>query len=207
MKITAQMVKELREKTGVGPLDCKKALQEHDGDMEAAVEFLRKKGLATAAKKAGRAANEGIIEVYQHHNGRLGVMVEVNCETDFVAATDTFQEFARDVSLQIANLAPLYVTRSDVPESHVEAERAVQRKRALEEGKPENIVEQIVEGRMNKWFEENVLMEQAFIKDDSRTIEDLRKEVVAELKENVVIRRFVRFELGEAGEEESESDE
>jgi elongation factor Ts len=198
------MVKELREITGVGPLDCKKALQQTDGDIEAAVDYLREKGLATAAKKAGRAANEGVIQIYEHHNGRLGVMVEVNCETDFVAATDSFKKFARDVSLHIANLAPKYLTREHVPAAHVEAERTIQRNRAIEEGKPEHIAEKMVEGRMEKWFQENVLMEQPFIMDDDKTIEDLRKEVVADLKENVVIRRFVRYELGEVGDEVEE---
>ncbi len=200
-QITAQMVKELREMTGVGPLDCKKALEASDGDMQKAADFLREKGLATAAKKAGRAANEGIIEIYQHHNGRLGVMVEVNCETDFVAATQGFKTFARNVALHIANLAPEYVRREDVPQAVIQAERELQLRRALEEGKPQNIAEKMVEGRMDKFFEEIVLMEQPFIMDDKKSIEDLRKEVVAELKENVVVRRFARFELGEVGDD------
>ncbi|MCI0713758.1 MAG: translation elongation factor Ts [Chloroflexi bacterium] len=195
------MVKELREMTGVGPLDCKKALEASDGDMQKAADFLREKGLATAAKKAGRAANEGIIEIYQHHNGRLGVMVEVNCETDFVAATQGFKTFARNVALHIANLAPEYVRREDVPQAVIQAERELQLRRALEEGKPQNIAEKMVEGRMDKFFEEIVLMEQPFIMDDKKSIEDLRKEVVAELKENVVVRRFARFELGEVGDD------
>lgn len=201
MEITAKMVKELREMTGVGPLDCKKALQENDGDMDKAVEYLRQKGLATAGKKAGRAANEGVIEIYQHHNGRLGVIVEVNCETDFVANTDGFKDFAREVSLQIANMAPRYVTRDQVPQAEVDAERELQRKRALEEGKPEHIIDKMIDGRMDKFFEEIVLMEQAYIKDDKKSIEDLRKDVVASLKENIVVRRFVRFEIGEEGDE------
>jgi elongation factor Ts len=204
--ITAQMVKELREMTGVGPLDCKKALEASDGDMQKAADFLREKGLATAAKKAGRAANEGIIEVYQHHNGRLGVMVEVNCETDFVAATDGFKTFARNVALHIANFAPEYVKREDVPQAVIQAERELQLRRAMEEGKPEHIAEKMVEGRMDKFFEEIVLMEQPFIMDDKKSIEDLRKEVIAELKENVVIRRFERYELGEVGDD-TEDDE
>lgn len=200
-QITAQMVKELREMTGVGPLDCKKALEASGGDMQKAADFLREKGLATAAKKAGRAANEGIIEIYQHHNGRLGVMVEVNCETDFVAATEGFKTFARNVALHIANFAPEYVSREDVPQAVIQAERELQLRRALEEGKPQNIAEKVVEGRMDKFFEEIVLMEQPFIMDDKKSIEDLRKELVAELKENVVIRRFARFELGEVGDD------
>lgn len=207
MEITAKMVKELREITGVGPLDCKKALTENNGDMDKAVEYLRQKGLATAGKKAGRAANEGVIEIYQHHNGRLGVMVEVNCETDFVANTDGFKEFAREVSLQIANMAPRYVTRDQVSQSEIDAERELQRRRALDEGKPEHIVDKMIDGRMDKFFEEICLMEQPFIKDDKKTIEDLRKEVVASLKENIVVRRFVRFEIGEEGDEVVEDDE
>lgn len=207
MQITASMVKELRDMTGVGPLDCKKALEANEGDLKAAAEFLREKGLAKAAKKASRAANEGIVQTYQHFNGRLSVIVEVNCETDFVANTEQFQGFAKDVALHIANLAPKYVTREEVPEAVLEAERDFQRRRALEEGKPEHIVDKMVDGRIEKYFEEIVLMEQPFIKDDSKTIEDLRKETVAAVGENVVIRRFVRYELGEAGDEESSEDE
>ena len=200
MEITAQMIKTLRERTGVGPLDCKKALEAHNGDMDAAATFLREKGLATADKKAGRAANEGVIEIYQHHNGRLGVMVEINCETDFVANTNDFKTFARDVALHIANMAPRYVTREQVPQAEIDAEREIQHRRAIEEGKPANVAEKIVDGRMEKFFEEIVLMEQPFIKDDKKTIEDLRKEVVASIKENIIVRRFVRFELGEQGD-------
>lgn len=206
MEITAQMVKDLRDRTGVGPLDCKKALQEFNGDMDAAEKFLREKGMAKAGKKAGRAANEGVIQVYQHHDGRLGVLVEVNCETDFVAKTDAFQQFAKDVALQIANLAPQYVSREDVPAAQVEAERASQRERALNEGKPENVVDKIVDGRMSKFYEELVLLDQPFIKDDSLTMEDLRKQAVADIGENVIIRRFARFALGEEGDEVSEEE-
>lgn len=204
--ITAQMVKELRDRTGVGPLDCKKALQQFEGDMDAAAKFLREKGLAKADKKASRTANEGVIQTYQHFNGRIAVIVEINCETDFVANTDAFQEFSRDVALHIANLAPKYVTREEVPESLVQAEREVQRNRALEEGKPEHIVDKMVDGRMDKFFEEIVLLEQAFLKDDSKTIEELRKETVATTGENIVIRRFARFELGD-NEDDAESEE
>ncbi len=207
MQITANMVKELRDMTGVGPLDCKKALEANEGDLKAAAEFLREKGLAKAAKKASRAANEGIVQTYQHFNGRLSVIVEVNCETDFVANTEQFQDFAKDVALHIANLAPKYVTREEVPAAVIEAERDFQRRRALEEGKPEHIVDKMIEGRLEKFYEEIVLLEQPFIKDDSKNIEDLRKETVASVGENVVIRRFVRFELGEEGDEESAEDE
>lgn len=203
MAITAQMVKELREVTGAGPLDCKKALEANDGNIEKAIEYLREKGLAKAARKlsAGRVMNEGVIQVYQHHNKRLGVLVEVNCETDFVANTDAFQTFARNVSLHIANLAPGYVKREDVPEAVVQAERDLQLRRTLEEGKPENVAEKIVDGRMNKFFEEIVLMEQPFIMDDGKTISELLAGVVAEVGESIEIRRFARFALGESGDD------
>ena len=199
-QITAQMVKELREATGAGPLDCKKALEAHEGDFEKAIDYLRDKGLARAAKKlgAGRAMNEGVIEVYQHHDSRLGVMVEVNCETDFVANTDTFRAFARNVALQIANLAPEYVGREQVPDAVIQAERELQLRRAMEEGKPQNIAEKMVEGRMTKFFEEIVLMEQPFIKDDSKTIAQLLAETVAEVGESIQISRFARFRIGES---------
>jgi elongation factor Ts len=205
-EITAQMVKDLRESTGAGPLDCKKALELNDGDMQKAVNYLREKGIAKAAKKlgAGRAMNEGVIETYLHFNKRLGVMVEINCETDFVAATDTFKGFARDIALHIANLKPEYLRREDVPDAVVQAERDLQKRRAMEEGKPENIAEKMVDGRMNKFFEEIVLLEQPFLKDDSKTIEQMLKEVVAELGESIQIRRFARFELGGAEDGASE---
>ena len=199
MAITAQEVKNLRDATGAGPLDCKKALESAGGDFDKAVEFLREKGLARAAKKlgAGRAMNEGVIETYQHFNRRLGVMVEVNCETDFVANTDQFRSFSKDIALHVANLNPEYVKREDVPEAIVEAERQIQRSRALEEGKPEAVADKIVAGRMDKFFEELVLLEQPFLKDDSKTIQQLLSEVVAELGESIEIRRFARFALGE----------
>jgi len=206
MAITAQMVKELREMTGVGPMKCKQALEQFDGDLQKAAEYLREQGMATAAKKAGRAANEGIIQVYQHHDGRLAVLVEVNCETDFVAATEQFQNFAKDIALQVANLDPKYVSRDDVPQDILDAESERLRKQALEEGKPENIVDKMVEGRLNKFLAEIVLLEQAFIKDDEKNIEDLRKEIISELKENIVIRRFSRFAIGEIGDEETDED-
>jgi elongation factor Ts len=199
MQITAQMVKDLREATGAGPLDCKKALELHEGDINKALEYLREKGLARAAKKlgAGRTMNEGLVYTYSHHNKRLGVIVEVNCETDFVANTDQFQAFARSVALHIANLAPEYVQREDVPEAVIQAERSLQMRRAMEEGKPEKVAEKIVEGRMNKFFEEIVLLEQTFIMDDSKTIAQLLAETVAGVGESIQIRRFARFALGE----------
>jgi elongation factor Ts len=199
MQITAAMVKELRESTGAGPLDCKKALEAYDGDVQKATEFLREKGLARAAKKlgAGRAMNEGLIQSYQHHNKRLAVIVEVNCETDFVASTEQFKTFAYDVALQVANLAPQYVRREDIPEAVVKAESDLQKRRAMDEGKPEHIAEKMVEGRLRQWYEEIVLMEQPFIKDDSKTIAQLLQETVAAVGESIEIRRFARFALGE----------
>jgi elongation factor Ts len=201
MAITAQMVKDLREATGAGPLDCKKALETTGGDVQKAIDYLREKGLARAAKKlgAGRVMNEGLIQTYSHHNKRLGVLVEVNCETDFVANTTQFQNFARDVALQIANLSPEYVRREDVPEAVVQAERELQRRRALDEGKPEKMVDKIIEGRMDKFFQEIVLMEQPFIKDDDKTISQLLEETVAQVGESIEIRRFARFALGDTG--------
>lgn len=199
MEITAQMVKDLREMTGAGPLDCKKALEQNGGDLQKAVDFLREKGLAKAAKKlnAGRTMNEGLVMTYAHHNNRLAVIVEVNCETDFVAKTERFQTFAHDVALQIANLAPQYVTREEVPDAVVQAERDIQRRRVLDEGKPEAMADKIVDGRMSKFYEEVVLMEQPFIKDDSLTIAQYLSAVVAEVGESIQIRRFARFALGE----------
>lgn len=199
MAITAQMVKELREATGAGPLDCKKALEQNNGDVAKAIEYLREKGLARAAKKlsSGRTMNEGIIETYQHFNGRLGVIVEVNCETDFVANTDAFRNFCKEIALHIANLKPEYVKREQVPEAIVEAERQLQRRRVLEEGKPEAVADKIVSGRMDKFYQEIVLMEQPWLKDDSKTIAQLLAEVVAEVGESIEIHRFARFEVGE----------
>lgn len=202
MAITAQMVKELREITGAGPLDCKKALEQFDGDMDKAVEFLREKGLAKAAKKAGRATNDGVVHAYIHHNNRLGVLLELNCETDFVAKTEQFRNLANDIALQIANLNPQYVKREDVPEAVIEAERDLQRRRALEEGKPEAVVDKIVEGRMSKFYEEIVLFEQPFIKDDGMTIGELVTQAIAELGENITVNRFVRFAIGEGAEQD-----
>lgn len=200
MAITGQMVKDLREATGAGPLDCKKALEQFDGDFQKAAEYLREKGLAKAIKKlgAGRSMNEGVVTSYVHHNQRIGVLVEVNCETDFVARTPQFQQFARDLALHIANLSPEYVRREDVPEAVIQAEREIQKRRAIEEGKPEAVADKIVEGRMGKFYEEIVLLEQAFIKDDTKTISQLLQETVASIGESVEIRRFARFALGEA---------
>ncbi len=201
--ITAAMVKELREATGAGPLDCKKALENHDGDLAAAQQFLREKGIARANRKlgAGRTMNEGIIASYQHFNKRLAVLVEVNCETDFVAKTESFQEFAHNIALHIANMNPGYVSVEDIPDAVRAAEQKTQQ-RILEEdarhaSKPFAIRERIVEGRMEKWYEEIVLMKQRFIKDESLTIADLLKEAVAELGESIRIQRFARYTIGE----------
>jgi elongation factor Ts len=205
MQITAQMVKDLREATGAAVLDCKNALVEYNGDVEKATEYLRQKGLAAVAKKAGRAASEGLVETYTHPGGRVGVMVEVNCETDFVADTEQFRAFAHDLTLHVAFHAPNYVKVEDMPEEVVEAQREKLRAEALQEGKPENIVERIVDGRMNKWYEESVLLPQPWIKDDDKTVQDVLHELIAELKENIVIRRLARFELGQAsGDDEAE---
>jgi elongation factor Ts len=197
MTITAQMVKDLRELTGAGPLDCKNALVQFDGDMTKAADFLREKGLAKAGKKLGRATNEGIVHTYLHHTNRLGVLLEINCETDFVAKTDKFRTLANDIALQIANLNPQYVRREDVPEAVVQAERDLQRRRAIEEGKPESVADKIVDGRMAKFYEEIVLFEQPFIKDDSVTIGQMITQAITELGENITISRFARFAVGE----------
>ena len=208
-EITAQMVKDLREATGAGPLDCKKALEANNGDVQKAIEYLREKGLAKAAKKlgAGRTMNEGVIEIYVHHNQRLGVMVEVNCETDFVAATDSFRTFAKDVAMHIANMAPEYVNREDVPNAVIQAEREMQMRILKEDeknkNKPDEILERIIEGRMDKFFEEICLLEQKFIKDDEKTIEQMLSSAVAELGESIQISRFARFAIGESTADES----
>ncbi len=202
MAVDAKAVKELRDVTGASILDCKNALEEHDGDFDAAKEFLAAKGLATAKKKAGRDANEGKVETYTHHGGRVGVMVEVNCETDFVAATDQFQELARDLALHIAFSNPQYLDRDAVPEEDIAALRKEFEDEAREQGKPDNIVEKIAEGRINKALAEVVLMEQPFVKDEDVTIKELLTNAVAELKENIQIARFARFELGVYDDEE-----
>lgn len=197
MNITAAMVKELRERTGVGMMDCKNALLATDGDIEKAIDELRTKGLAKAAKKAGRVASEGIVSSYIHGEGRIGVLVEVNCETDFVAKTSDYKQLVHDIAMQIAAAKPEYITRNNVPEDVLEHEKAILRVQALEEGKPEKIIEKMVEGRIEKFFKENCLMEQPFIKDPDKTIEQLLHENIAKMGENITIRRFVRYEVGE----------
>lgn len=198
VEISTQMVKELREATGAGILDCRKALMEHGGDFEKAVAYLREKGLASAAKKAGREARDGKVELYSHAGGRVGVMVEVNCETDFVARTEQFQTFAHDLALHIAATAPRYMDVTDVPAEVLEAERTIARNRAKEEGKPEKIWDKIVDGRLDKYYQEVCLLKQPYVKDESKTIAELLKETISAIGENVIIRRFSRWELGES---------
>lgn len=205
MAITAAMVKELRDKTGAGMLDCKKALEEANGDLQKASEILREKGLSAAANMSDRIATEGVVESYIHAGGRIGVLVEVNCETDFVAKTDNFKEFVKDVAMQIAAAAPLYVSKEEVPAEALEKEKEILRAQALNEGKPANIVDRMVEGRIGKYYEENCLLEQDFIKDPDKTISALLNEKVAQIGENISIRRFVRYELGEGMEKKQEN--
>jgi elongation factor Ts len=197
MEISAALVKELRERTGAGMMDCKKALAEAGGDMERAIEILREKGLASAAKKAGRVAAEGMIDAYIHAGGRIGVLVEVNCETDFVAKNTDFREFVHDIAMHIAAANPQYVRREEVPAEVVEREREILRTQTLNEGKPEHIVDKIVEGRLDKFFKEVCLLEQPFVKDPDKTIDQLVKEKIAQIGENISIRRFARFVVGE----------
>ena len=198
-EVTAGMIKELREMTGAGLMDCKKALKETDGDVTKASEFLRKKGLASAAKKAGRIATEGAVLSYIHSNNRVGVLLEVNCETDFVAKTDAFKEFCRSVAMQIAAMNPDAVRREEMDTAAIEKERSVLREKALGEGKPEKIVDKIVDGQIAKFFSERVLLEQVFVnnppENSKRTVEELVQETIAKVGENVQIRRFVRYEL------------
>ncbi len=197
MAITTQQIKELREATGAGILDCRKALEQADGDFDKAVDFLREKGLATAAKRSDRDASEGVVELYSHGNGRVGVMVEVNCETDFVARSEPFRIFAHELALQIAASAPRYVVPEQIPDSEIEHEKEIARNRAREEGKPEAMLERIVDGRIEKFKDEVCLMRQPYIRDESITIEQLMMQNVASIGENVIIRRFARWELGE----------
>jgi elongation factor Ts len=191
------MVKDLREKTGAGMMDCKKALAEAGGNFEKAVDYLRQKGLATAARRAGRVASEGQIGSYVHAGGKLGVMVEVNCETDFVAKTDDFRAFAKDMAMHIAASNPLYIQRENVPAEALEREREIYRAQAREARKPEKIMEKIVEGKLEKFYGEVCLLEQPFIKDPDRTVQDLLNELIGKLGEKVEIRRFMRFQVGE----------
>ena len=196
-EITAAMVKDLRERTGAGMADCKKALVETEGDIDKEGDYLKKKGLAAAAKKAGRVATEGLVQSYFHGNNRVGVLVEVNCETDFVARGDAFREFVKDVAMQIAAMNPQCVTPEEIPADVVARERDILTAKAKESGKPDNIVAKMVDGQIAKWQKEQVLLEQAWVKDDKRTIKDLLQELISKVGENCKVRRFVRFELGE----------
>lgn len=197
MEITTEMIRELRATTGVGILECRKALQEADGDYKKAVDYLRQKGMAKAAKRADRDASDGVIELYSHGDGRVGVMLELNCETDFVARGEAFRKLAHELALQVAAASPLYVKEEDIPENVLAHEAEIARKRSLEEGKPENIIDKIVEGRLRKYKEEICLMDQKYIRDDSMTVRDLIMENVGAMGENLVVRRFERWELGE----------
>lgn len=195
--ISAKLVKELRDKSGAGFMDCKRALVEAGGDLAAAEINLRKRGVAIAQKKSGRAANEGVIGSYIHAGSKLGVLVEVNCESDFVARTDEFQGLVKDVAMQIAAADPQYITREQVPADEVEKERQIQRDRALQEGKPERVIDRIVDGRMGKFYEEIVLVDQPFVKDPSTTVGQMIQGLIAKLGENMTVRRFQRFKVGE----------
>jgi len=197
MAVDAKLVKTLRDMTGAGFMECKKALEETNGNLEEAVEVLRKKGIAKAAKKAGRETKEGLIHSYIHAGGRVGVLLELNCETDFVARNDVFKELANELALQIAAMKPKWVSREDVPKEIVEKEGEIAREAAIADGKPEHIAEKIAEGKVNKFFQENCLLEQKYIKDETKTIEDLIKEYIAKLGENIQVRRFCRYEIGE----------
>jgi elongation factor Ts len=196
MNITSQMVKDLRDKTSAGMMDCKKALTETGGDMEKAVDLLRQKGLAVAAKRAGRATSEGVIETYIHAGGKLGVMVELNCETDFVAKTDAFRSFAKDLAMHIAAANPVAITREDVPENVISREKEIYIQQALKSGKPKNIVEKMITGKMEKFLADICLLEQKFVKDEERSIQDLLTDMVGKIGENITIKRFVRFQVG-----------
>jgi elongation factor Ts len=200
LEITVAMVRELRRATGAGVLDCRKALEASAGDLKSAAATLREKGLAAAAKRAGRQASDGRVEAYVHPGNRVAVLLELNCETDFVARTDDFKTLAHDLALHIAFAAPRYLTREDVPGEVVERERAKYRAQALEEGKPERIVDRIIEGRLEKFYQQVSLMEQPFVRDEEKTIQELITDAIAKLGENIIMRRFVRYQLGESAD-------
>jgi elongation factor Ts len=204
MEITAALIKDLRERTGAGMSDCKKALSEVGGDMDKAIDYLRTKGLAKAAKKAGREATEGAVVSYIHGGGRIGVLVEINCETDFVARNVDFQTFTREVALQIAAMNPQFVRKEEVPASVLTRERDVLMAKAKESGKPEPVVAKMVDGQISKWMKEICLMDQAWVKDQDKTIDQVQQELIAKIGENIKVRRFVRFELGEGLEKKKE---
>jgi len=203
MSISATAVKELREKTGAGIMDCKKALSENDGDVEKAITFLREKGLAAAQKKASRVAADGLVLSYIHAGGKVGVLIEVNCETDFVAKTDGFSELVKDLALHVAALSPLYVRREEVPAELIEKEKEIYAAQARESGKPEQVIEKMVSGKLEKFFKEVCLLEQPFVKNPDQSVEKLIIEAVAKLGENITVRRFARFKVGEGIEKET----
>lgn len=205
MKISTKLIKELREKTAAGMMDCKKALEEAEGNMEKAIEILRKKGLSDAAKKTGRITAEGVIDSYIHGNGRIGVLVEINCETDFVAKNERFKNFVKEIAMQIAAQSPLYVSREDIPENVIEKEKSILKAQAENEGKPKNVVDKIVEGRLEKYFQEVCLLEQPYIRNTDKTVKELLLETISVLGENITIRRFVRYELGEGLEKKEDN--
>ena len=205
MAITAEMVKKLREKTGAGMMDCKKALQDTDGDMEKAVDLLRTKGQAQMEKRAGKTAKEGLIGAYVHKpGGKIGVMVEVNCETDFVARTAEFEAFAKDIAMHVAAASPLYVTRDEVPAEALEREKKIYEQQAKDSGKPENVIDKIVDGKLGKYYSEVCLLEQQFVRDTDKTVQEVLDELIGKIGEKVVINRFARFQVGEGVEEEEE---
>ena len=205
MGITASEVKELREKTGAGMMDCKKVLTEANGDMEKAIELLREKGLAAAVKKSSRIAAEGVVDSYIHMGGNIGVLLEVNCETDFVAKTDDFKALVKDIAMQIAAANPKYLRKEDVDTAELEKEKEILRAQALNEGKPEKIVDKMVEGRIQKYFKEVCLLEQPFVKDPDKSVQDLVTEKIAKIGENISVRRFVRYEMGEGLEKRQDN--
>ncbi len=202
---TAQDVKELRDKTGVGMMDCKKALQATEGDIEKAIEYLREKGIATAAKKSSRIASQGVVDSYIHMGGKIGVLVEVNCETDFVARSDSYLAFVHDVALQIAAAKPLYISPEEVPAAEIEKEKEILSAQARNEGKPEKIIEKMVEGRIQKFYKDVCLLEQAFVKDQDKTIKEYLNETIASIGEKITIRRFTRYEMGEGLEKREDN--
>jgi len=204
MQITTEMIKQLRETTGAGILDCRKALESSNGDMNQAIDFLREKGLATAAKRADRQASEGVVELYSHGGGRVGVMVELNCETDFVGRSEPFRNLAHEIALQIAASSPIYIKEEDIPAEVIEHETKIATAKAREEKKPETIIPKIVEGSLNKFKDETVLMRQAYIRDESINIQALINQNIAAIGENVIVRRFARFALGETAVSEEE---
>ena len=196
--ISAAMVKQLREKTGVGIMDCKEALSQSDGDIDNAVDFLRTKGLATAQKRAGRAMSEGLIQPYIHMGGKLGVLLEINCETDFVAKNDEFKEFAKNIAMHIAATDPVGIASDDVPDDIINKEKEIYRIQAIEMGKPENVAEKIVEGKLNKFYKDNCLLNQAYVRNPDMSVSDLLNDMIAKMGENITIKRFVRFQIGDS---------